>query len=57
MGRESKAERCVEWERRVKQRGMLSGKAEKTERFGECKGRTKQRDGLGGKGEQYREIF
>ena len=28
MGRESKRERCVEWEGRAKQRDVLSGKGE-----------------------------
>ena len=45
MGRESKTERCVEWEGRAKQRGV------------EWEGRAKQRDVLSGKGEQNREMW
>jgi len=44
VGRENKTERCVEWEGRVKQRDVLSGKGEQN------------REVLSGKGEQNREM-
>jgi len=68
VGRENKIERCAEWEGRVKQRDMLSGKGEqnremcwvgresKTERCAEWEGRAKQRDLVSGKVEQNREM-